>query len=75
MEKFTVRIFDKYITPQYIINNLQTSGVLMFLLLATVTPTDRPKSFRNRCVIEGFGDILCCHLAFWTKALTPTERV
>ena len=25
--------------------------------MATVTPTDRPKSVRNHCVIEAFGDV------------------
>ena len=35
--------------------------------LTAVTPTDRPKSVRNRCVIEVFeGVFLCCHDAFWT---------
>ena len=35
-----------------------TSGV------AVVTPTDRPtcKLVRNRCVIEGFGGVLCCRV-------------
>ena len=27
-----------------------------------VTPVYRPKSVRIRCVIEGFGDFLCCPL-------------
>ena len=27
--------------------------------VAVVTPTDRPKSVRNRCVIELFGDVVC----------------
>ena len=36
-----------------------TSGV------TAVTPADRPKSVRNRCVIEIFGGFLCCHDAFW----------
>ena len=32
--------------------------------VAVVTPTDRPRSVRNRCVIEYFGSgFLCCH--FW----------
>ena len=34
-------------------------------LLAIVTPTDRPKSVRNRCVIEVFSGIFvlsCCFL-------------
>ena len=31
-----------------------------------VTPTDRPKSVRNCCVIEVFGGVfVCCHDAFW----------
>ena len=30
-----------------------------------VTPTDRPKSVRNRCVIEFFGGVsVCCPLVF-----------
>ena len=33
--------------------------------VAIVTPTDRPKSVRNPCVIEVFGGVLCCHVAFW----------
>ena len=34
--------------------------------LAIVTPTDRPKSVRNRCVIEVFGGVYvsCCFLGF-----------
>ena len=28
-----------------------------------VTPTDRPKSVRNNCVIEVFGGVLYCHFA------------
>ena len=33
-----------------------TSGV------AVVTPTDRHKSVRNRCVIEDFGVVFCCQV-------------
>ena len=34
--------------------------------MTAVTPTDRPKSVRNRCVIEVFGGVfLCCHDVFW----------
>ena len=33
-------------------------------LVAVVTPTDCPKSVPNRCVIEYFGAVLCCHAAF-----------
>ena len=33
--------------------------------VAIVTPIDRTKSVRNRCVIEVFGGVLCCHVAFW----------
>ena len=41
------------------------------LFLAVVTPTDRPTSARNSCVIEVFGDVfvLCCHVAFWILLL------
>ena len=35
-------------------------------LVAVVTPTDRPKSVRNRCVIELFCDVVCVvTLPFW----------
>ena len=35
-------------------------------LMTAVTPTDGPKSVRNRCVIKVFGgDFLCCHVACW----------
>ena len=27
--------------------------------VAVVTPTDRPKSVRNRCLIELLGDVVC----------------
>ena len=35
--------------------------------VAVVTPTDRPKSFRNHCVIEVFGGFFCVTLlsGFW----------
>ena len=32
--------------------------------MAVVTPTDRPKAVRNRCVSEVFGGFLCCPLVF-----------
>ena len=32
--------------------------------VTVVTPTDRPKSVRNRDVIEVFGGVVCCHVAF-----------
>ena len=32
--------------------------------MTVVTPTDRPKSVCNRCVIEVFGGVLCCPLVF-----------
>ena len=34
--------------------------------VAVITPTDRPKSVGNSCVIEVFGAwrVLCCHFAF-----------
>ena len=31
--------------------------------VSVVTSTDRPKSVRNRCVIEVFDGALCCHVA------------
>ena len=37
--------------------------------VAVVTPTDRPKSVRSRCVIELFGPCLCCHFALMTFLL------
>ena len=33
--------------------------------MAVVTPTDRPKSVSNRCVLEIFGGVLRYHVAFW----------
>ena len=32
--------------------------------MAIVTPTDRPKSVRNRCVIEVFGDVFVLSRCF-----------
>ena len=32
--------------------------------MAVVTPTDRPKSVRNRCVIEVFGDFFVLSVGF-----------
>ena len=32
--------------------------------VAVVTPTDRPKSVLDRCVIEVLEEFLCCHIAF-----------
>ena len=32
--------------------------------VTAVTPTDRPKSVRNSCVIKLFCGVLCCHGAF-----------
>ena len=34
-------------------------------VVAVVSPTDRPKSVRNRCVIEVLMAFLCCHIAVW----------
>ena len=33
--------------------------------MAVITPTDRPKSVHNRCVVEVLVAFLCCHVAFW----------
>ena len=33
--------------------------------MAIVTPTDRPKSVRNRYVIEVLVEFVCCHVACW----------
>ena len=32
--------------------------------MAVVTPTGRPKSVRNRCVIEGFGGVFVLSIVF-----------
>ena len=32
--------------------------------MAVVTPTDRPKSVHNRCVIEGFGGVFVLSIGF-----------
>ena len=32
--------------------------------MTVVTPTDRPKSVRNRCVIEIFGGVFCVSFGF-----------
>ena len=32
--------------------------------VAVLTPNDRPKSVRSRCVIEVLVPFLCCHFAF-----------
>ena len=37
--------------------------------VAVVTPTDRPKSVRNRWVIDFLWRCLCCHFAFLTFLL------
>ena len=36
--------------------------------MAVVTPTDRPESVRNRCVIEVFGGVLCVVILLWVGA-------
>ena len=33
-------------------------------VVTSVTQTDRPKSVRNRCVIEGFGDVFMLSRCF-----------
>ena len=33
--------------------------------MTAVTPTDRPYSVRNSCVIKVLVAFLCCHVAFW----------
>ena len=54
---FVVSIFvDIYICIKF-------CTLVVHILL--VTPTDRPKSVRNRCVIEVFGGVcVCCPLVF-----------
>ena len=37
--------------------------------VAVVTPTDRPKSVGNRCVIEVLVACLCCQVAFFDFAV------
>ena len=37
--------------------------------VSVVTPTDRPESVRNCCLIELFWRCLCCHFAFLTFPL------
>ena len=40
-----------------------TIKLLIFKLMTVVTPSDRPKSVRNRCAIDFFGDafvLSCC---------------
>ena len=53
-------VFKKFcIHPSYEINWFNHTSWMI-----VVTPTDRPKSVHNRCVIEGFDGILCCPLVF-----------
>ena len=33
--------------------------------VGVITPTDRPKSVRNRCVVEVLVAFLCCHVVFF----------
>ena len=33
--------------------------------MAIVTAIDRPKSVPNRCVMDIFGGVFVCHVAFW----------
>ena len=33
--------------------------------ITVVTPTDRPKSVRNRCVIDDFGGVFVLSIGFW----------
>ena len=46
--------------------------------MAVVTPTDRPKSVRNRCVIEVFGGVFVLSIGFrifcWTHVLTTISE-
>ena len=35
--------------------------------VAIVTPSDRPKSARNRCVTEVFGGGFFCNIAVWIR--------
>ena len=45
---------------------LSWTGLTTPVGLTVVTPTDRPKLVRNRCVIEDFWwRFSCCHDAFW----------
>ena len=40
-------------------------GINYISRVAVVTSTDRPKSVRNRCVIEVLVAFLCFHFAFF----------
>ena len=37
--------------------------------MIVVTQTNRPKSLRNRCVIEVFGSVLCCQFVDLVQSL------
>ena len=37
--------------------------------MAVVTALDRRKSVRNCCMIEVFGEVLCCHFAFFNFSM------
>ena len=69
----TEHVDRPYIMVCYKINFLSETLFRYIDLHTTyiVTPTDRPKSVRNRCVIEVFGGVLCCHFVFrvflWVK--------
>ena len=43
--------------------------------VAIVTLTDRPKSVRNRCVIEVFGGVFALSRCFLDFTLLPSPRV
>ena len=61
---------DRIVNRDKIYQDLQGQDLPRFTGLTTpvgllVTPTDRPKSVRNRCVIEVFGSVcVCCPLVF-----------
>ena len=56
---FITRLLRGYWEGWALVNRINViSGV------TAVTPTDRPKSVRNRCVIKVFDGILCCLVAF-----------
>ena len=42
--------------------------------VTAVNPADRPKSERNRCVIEVLVAFLCCHDAFWIFKVCRQSR-
>ena len=53
----------------------KTSQKLHINLTAVVTPTDRPKSVRNRCVIRVFGDVFVDIGLLLVNKKSPSQNV